>query len=208
MESFKLSKEQYCDLMKLDRTNAVNLFLYLLANADDNGVLIVSIRTISTELCIGVQVVRTLLKKMYATHQLTHQLTHLGSEITICNICSYKGRKKSANTPTNTPTNTPKTPDERKKTFADGLRPYLAKYGSTMLNAFYSYWTEMSPGGKKMRFEKEKVFDVQRRLNTWNSNNYGNRKANNKPTAEQLAAKAARILGISGSPQEPADEFE
>ena len=76
MESFKLSKEQYCDLMKLDRTNAVNLFLYLLANADDNGVLIVSIRTISTELCIGVQVVRTLLKKMYATHQLTHQLTH------------------------------------------------------------------------------------------------------------------------------------
>ena len=46
MDSFKISKEQYCDLMKLDRTNAVNLFVYLLANADDNGTLIVSIRKI------------------------------------------------------------------------------------------------------------------------------------------------------------------
>lgn len=80
MDSFKISKELYCDLMKLDRTNAVNLFLYLLANADDNGILIVSIRKISSELCIGVQTVRTLLKKMYVTHQgtqlLTHQVTH------------------------------------------------------------------------------------------------------------------------------------
>ena len=41
--------------MKLDRTNAVNLFLYLLANADENGTLIVSIRKISSELCIGLQ---------------------------------------------------------------------------------------------------------------------------------------------------------
>ena len=75
MDSFKLSKEQYCDLMKLDRVNAVNLFLYLLSEADDEGTLIVSIRKISSELCIGLQTVRTLLGKMYLTHQLTHQLT-------------------------------------------------------------------------------------------------------------------------------------
>ena len=76
MDSFKISKEQYFDLMKLDRVNAVNLFVYLLANADDNGTLIVSIRKISSELCIGVQTVRTLLKHWYITHILTHQVTH------------------------------------------------------------------------------------------------------------------------------------
>lgn len=32
---------------------------------------------------------------------------------------------------------------------------------------FVLYWTEKSPGGKKMRFQKEKVFDPKRRLYTW-----------------------------------------
>ncbi len=36
-----------------------------------------------------------------------------------------------------------------------------------MLRAFYEYWTEHSPKGKKLRFEKETVFDVQKRLVTW-----------------------------------------
>ena len=76
MDSFKISKEQYCDLMKLDRTNAVNLFVYLLANADDNGTLIVSIRKISSELDIGLRTVRTVLKKLYAANIVTHQVTH------------------------------------------------------------------------------------------------------------------------------------
>ena len=76
MDSFKISKERYFDLMKLDRVNAVNLFLYLLANADDNGTLIVSIRKISSELDIGLRTVRTILKKLYATNIVTHQVTH------------------------------------------------------------------------------------------------------------------------------------
>lgn len=86
--------------------------------------------------------------------------------------------------------------EERKQDFADRLRPYLDKYGGQMLNDFYSYWTEMNPGGSKMRFEKEKVFEVGRRLATWNNNNYGS-KRNNKPAADELAAKAARILGVT-----------
>ena len=90
MDSFKISKERYFDLMKLDRVNAVNLFLYLLANADDNGTLIVSIRKISSELDIGLRTVRTILKKLYSTNIVTHQVTHKGSSITINNIDCYK----------------------------------------------------------------------------------------------------------------------
>lgn len=179
MDSFKISRELYCDLMKLDRTNAVNLFLYLLANADDKGTLIVSIRKISSELCIGVRTVRTLLKKMYVTHQatqlLTHQVTHQGSMITICNIKSYRGRKRPSDTrgdtSSDTPANTPKkTIEERKAAFAEKLKPYLVQYGKDMLNNFYRYWTEINEGGKKMRFEMEKVFQLSSRLTTWHKN--------------------------------------
>lgn len=185
MDSFKLSKEQYCDLMKLDRVNAVNLFLYLLSEADDEGTLIVSIRKISSELCIGLQTVRTLLGKMYLTHQLTHQLTHKGSVITICDIRSYKVRKKAANTPTNTPANTQKSVEERKKEFTEKLKPYLEKYGREMLNNFYRYWTEMNDNGKKMRFEMEKVFQLSSRLVTWYNNNYGKQKTSTEQKLHQ-----------------------
>lgn len=172
MDSFKISKEQYCDLMKLDRTNAVNLFVYLLANADDNGTLIVSIRKISSELCIGVQNVRTLLKHWYITHILTHQVTHQGSVITICDIKSYKGRKRAANTSSNTLANTQKTIEERKKDFAERLKPYLEKYGKDTLNNFYQYWTQVNDGGVKMLFEKQKAFQIPNRLATWRKNGY------------------------------------
>ena len=178
MDSFKISKEQYCDLMKLDRTNAVNLFLYLLANADGNGTLIVSIRKISSELCIGVRTVRTLLKKMYATHQVTHQVTHQGSEITICNAGYYRGMKRVCDTPSDTPSDTPNEAlKTRKHAFGEKLIPYIEQYGKALIREFFDYWTEHNENGKKMRFEKEKTFDISRRLARWSKNNSSNNKS-------------------------------
>ena len=48
-----------------------------------------------------------------------------------------------------------------------------------VLKNFSDYWTEKSPRGSKMRFEKEKVFDVSRRLATWSRNNFNK---TNQPT--------------------------
>ena len=45
----------------------------------------------------------------------------------------------------------------------------LKDYTKEMLSEFFDYWTEKSIMGKKMRFEKEKVFCVNRRLRTWKS---------------------------------------
>lgn len=42
-------------------------------------------------------------------------------------------------------------------------------YPDEMLRKFFDYWTEKNENGKKMRFEKEKVFDIKRRLATWAS---------------------------------------
>jgi hypothetical protein len=72
----------------------------------------------------------------------------------------------------------------REAEFKNSLRPYLDKYGKEMLNKFFDYWTEKKPKGKKMRFEMEKVFDIQRRLKTWESrnNNFkGSKENKNEP---------------------------
>lgn len=172
MDSFKISKEQYFDLMKLDRTNAVNLFLYLLASADDNGALIVSIRKISSELDIGLRTVRTVLKKLYAANIVTHQVTHRGSMVTINNIDSYKTLKLTGDTPSDTPNEALET---RKHAFGEKLVPYIEQYGKALIREFFDYWTEHNENGRKMRFEKEKTFEISRRLARWSKNNNNNK---------------------------------
>lgn len=58
--------------------------------------------------------------------------------------------------------------EERKLKFASTLEPFLNTYGKEMLNTFYHYWTEPDQTKKpKMRFEKEKFWDINRRLVTW-----------------------------------------
>lgn len=175
MDSFKISKEQYFDLMELDRVNAVNLFLYLLANADDNGTLIVSIRKISSELNIGLRTVRTILKKLYATNQVTHQVTHNGSRVTVNNIDCYKVLKQESDTPSDTL-------EVRKHAFGEKLIPYIEQYGKELIREFFDYWTEHNENGKKMRFEKEKTFEISRRLARWKKNNSNS----NKPSRSSL----------------------
>lgn len=63
----------------------------------------------------------------------------------------------------------------------------LQTYGKEMCREFYDYWTECSDNGKKMRFEKESVFDVKKRLARWNYN------AKNK--GQQTIVKPGRIEG-------------
>ena len=170
MDSFKISKEQYLDLMKLDRVNAVNLFLYILANADDNGTLIVSIRKISSELDIGLRTVRTILKKLYASNIVTRQVTHNGSSITVNNIDCYKIPNTTGDTPSDTL-------EVRKHAFGEKLIPYMKQYGKALIREFFDYWTEHNENGKKMRFEKEKTFEISLRLARWSKNNRSNNKS-------------------------------
>ena len=58
---------------------------------------------------------------------------------------------------------------DRTKSFAEKIAQNKKDYPRDMLKEFYDYWTEKSDNGRKMRFEKEKVFQVSRRLTTWNN---------------------------------------
>lgn len=57
---------------------------------------------------------------------------------------------------------------DRQKSFYDSLLPFLAKYDKKMLREFYDYWSEPDRAAKpKMRFEKEKTWSLERRLERW-----------------------------------------
>ena len=86
----------------------------------------------------------------------------------------------------------PKTIEERKNEFMQLVADNgVEKYGQEMCRDFFDYWTESNPNGKKMRFEMQKVFDVKRRLATWNSNNFktnknGNQRSNGDIPIERI----------------------
>lgn len=77
--------------------------------------------------------------------------------------------------------NNKETIKERKLKFAQSLIPYIDIYGKDMIRDFCDYWTESGEKDLKFRREKEKSFDIERRLRTWNNNNFKN-KQNGKPT--------------------------
>lgn len=60
--------------------------------------------------------------------------------------------------------------DERKQEFYNKMIPFVAEYGKEMVRAFYAYWSEANEGGKKMRLEMERTFEIKRRLVTWATN--------------------------------------
>jgi hypothetical protein len=62
-----------------------------------------------------------------------------------------------------------------------------------MVNEFISYWTEKSLNGKKMRFEKEKVFDIKRRFATWKRNAEKWASQKQKPDFNTYAMKVTSI---------------
>lgn len=59
----------------------------------------------------------------------------------------------------------------RKEKFKNELKPYLNKpYTGDMLNKFYVYWTEADRTYIKMRYEKEKTWQLAGRLRRWFEN--------------------------------------
>ncbi len=56
---------------------------------------------------------------------------------------------------------------DKSPTLEELIIPFREKYDSTLVEEFMLYWTEKNPGGRKERWEMQKVFDPGRRLATW-----------------------------------------
>lgn len=60
----------------------------------------------------------------------------------------------------------------RKKEFGNKLAAYVGRYPKEMIRKFYDYWTEKSTSGTRMKFEMQKTWELEKRLITWNNNNF------------------------------------
>lgn len=70
----------------------------------------------------------------------------------------------------------------RKKVFASTLEPFVSVYGKEMMNDFYKYWTEHNKSETKFKQELEKTWSLERRLETWNKNDFNKTKGNGTTT--------------------------
>lgn len=82
--------------------------------------------------------------------------------------------------------------DDRKLKFADTLKPFIEKYGRPMLNDFYKYWTEPNKSNTKFKQEMQKTWSLERRLETWASNDFGKKTINNQETIQKTLKLGSR----------------
>lgn len=64
----------------------------------------------------------------------------------------------------------------------------------TDIDSFIDYWTEKSPRGKKMRWQKQKTFDVKRRMQRWAKNNYNTPKVSQTDHMLNVWQEARNII--------------
>ena len=96
-----------------------------------------------------------------------------------------------------------KTLEERERIFREEADKYRQTYGDRIIDEFLTYWTEPTPGRKRMRFEGEKTWEMSRRISTWFKNdkkfNHG-RKSNDPDAAreqreQEIAALMQKYMG-------------
>lgn len=81
---------------------------------------------------------------------------------------------------------------ESKIKLIDIITPHIFELGDEYDN-FYAYWTEQNKSGKE-RWEQEKFFNIERRINTWMNNK--TKFNNNGNTTEKLGTSAARMEAL------------
>ena len=81
---------------------------------------------------------------------------------------------------------------ESKVKLIDIITPHIFLLGNEY-NNFYSYWTEQNKSGKE-RWELEKFFNIERRINTWMNNK--TKFNNNGNTTEKIGTSAARMEAL------------
>ena len=69
-----------------------------------------------------------------------------------------------------------KTTKERLEDFKISVYLHNDKYRTETLDSFFEYWSQVNEGGTKMLWEKQKAFEISKRLATWKRNEENMRK--------------------------------
>lgn len=87
--------------------------------------------------------------------------------------------------------------EQRKIKFKQDLSLFVSKYGTSMITDFYEYWSEMNQGGTKMRFEKEKTWELSKRLKRWADNNNKYDKSRNNFGKSREAGNSESLFDLA-----------
>lgn len=171
----------------------------------NRGQLVTSVKSLSSELIIPEQSIRTALNKLEDSGCIVKKVTNRFSVITIVNYSFWQGEIGRSNKRMNTLATTQLTSKqqstnnqltttkegnkekhvnnvkERKEFFKNQVFEHT-DYDEKILNDFFNYWSEISQDGKKMKWEGQKYFEVTNRLKGWKPlNDTSKFQNNNKP---------------------------
>ena len=168
------------------------VMFYILCKTD-KGELETTVKEISDGTGFKINQIRASLQSLLDNKQISKKATNKKTVITVCESQCYEvvegpNNKQFANKKTSNI-------DERRDKFYNSLVPFVDKYGKEMARAFYNYWAEYNTSGTKMRFEREKTWQLNNRFITWNENEKKFNKNNNgTSTREYRATEAADLM--------------
>ena len=131
---------------------------------------------LADELGTTISKIRTSLKRLETSKEISITIDVKGTIISVVNYDNYQ-TSSDVKTTEKKPS---KTVEEREREFGKSLAPFVEVYGKSMIRRFFDYWSERSPKARLMRFEKQKAFDIKKRLLTWSSKNYDKDNINTK----------------------------
>lgn len=174
--------------------------LILKANFKDNkwqgqlvkrGQLITSNKNLAAELRLSVQSIRTALSKLRETDYIKIKTTNRFTLITVVNYNEYQTARSKNNKPTNSQTTerqqsnnnqstTTKEGNKEKKVNKEKIEDRCKKfkkqvfahsqYDLKILESFFNYWSELDTQVEQMRFENQRFFEIDKRLEKWKLN--------------------------------------
>ena len=175
------------------------IWLLLKANHKDNkfmlgselvkvekGSMITSQKKLCKQFRWGSTKLRNFLKVLQKDKMLLLKTNTQSTQITICNYRTYQDSQTANKTQTNhkqianntrtktnnNDNNVNNDDNDNKITYIITDEKYINKYGRKLLQAFIDYWTEKKPNGRKEKWDMEKTFDIDLRLQKWAKNDF------------------------------------
>lgn len=166
---YKTNNEGYVDASYADMAKALNrsrtmLYKYVKRLVNIGAIELRSKQQVNNRLTVGEQ------KRTYI---YIPQIAYYKRVIKTERDCAVNGRLTTCKQEVCKKNLSQKTLDERRKDFYEALRPFTEKYGENLIDEFYNHWAQVNEGGTKMHWEKQKTFEIARRLATWKRLNYG-----------------------------------
>ena len=96
--------------------------------------------------------------------------------------------------------------NEKKEAFRKQCLAYVGKYDTARLTDFFNYWSEETRTTKRMRYEGQRYWDIEKRLKRWMASKYTSDKTAAAIRLRKAKRKLAEEQGAASQQQQAAEE--